>query len=301
MIAYDRLSAIIPPGQALANKALQVALQQVSGIALLTLPQFTQVVKNVETTKDLPLINALNQAVPSSTANFYINSFGTGSGVNNTIEIVDVLGTASGWISTDALGNTVTEFATMNLNYLTTIYQTMLDVVDGVYTDMTGNVIIPPGTPGTGTYSSEDDAVSSGLIPIAQTEVGNIVVAYPNQVAVLNTDWNNMANQLVTESSLQSDADLVFANLIPNSKTSVFGFINSLPSYGTQTEVGGMAQFIENCSDLAVISGQAIVGCLRQGRDQVVLDEAGVSNGITIPNESDTPPPQAQLIPSKYT
>ena len=38
MITYDRLKLIIPPEQALANKALQVSLQQIKNIGSITLP-----------------------------------------------------------------------------------------------------------------------------------------------------------------------------------------------------------------------------------------------------------------------
>jgi hypothetical protein len=54
MIAYDRLSQIIPPDMALANKALQVSLQQISGISEMNLPTLANTVSVMQTTKDLP-------------------------------------------------------------------------------------------------------------------------------------------------------------------------------------------------------------------------------------------------------
>ena len=54
MIAYDRLSAIIPPGIALANKALSVSLGQVSGIPNMTLATFAKAVKATTATSAMP-------------------------------------------------------------------------------------------------------------------------------------------------------------------------------------------------------------------------------------------------------
>ena len=44
MITLDRLQQIIPPDQALANKALSVALQQIAGISNNPLPTMAAVI-----------------------------------------------------------------------------------------------------------------------------------------------------------------------------------------------------------------------------------------------------------------
>ena len=77
MIAYDRLSQIIPADQALANKALSVALEQIAGITNMTLPTLANAVANLQTTNNLPLISALTQPVPASVANYLANIAGT--------------------------------------------------------------------------------------------------------------------------------------------------------------------------------------------------------------------------------
>jgi hypothetical protein len=84
MIALDRLQQIIPPDQALANKALQVALQQITNIDQLSLPTLAAAASTVETTKDLPLVSALTQAVPSNVADYFIDTLTDGTGENNT-------------------------------------------------------------------------------------------------------------------------------------------------------------------------------------------------------------------------
>jgi hypothetical protein len=69
IVAYERLQQIIPTDQALANKALAMALNQITGIKFTTLPNFANTVINLETTQDLPLVTALGNAVPSTVAN----------------------------------------------------------------------------------------------------------------------------------------------------------------------------------------------------------------------------------------
>ena len=73
MIAYDRLSQIIPADQALAAKAFATSLQQISGITNMTLPVLANTIVNLQTTNNLPLISALTQAVPTSVANYFSN------------------------------------------------------------------------------------------------------------------------------------------------------------------------------------------------------------------------------------
>ena len=190
MIAYDRLSQIIPADQALAAKALATSLQQIAGITNMSLPVLANTVSQLQTTNNLPLVSALTQAVPANVANVFINSAG-GTGTNNTVLIIDILGTAAGTVHTQALTNTVAQFNTMNLISLTSTYTTMANVVNGDYGDpVTGPVVILTG-PYANTYTNADDAFGNALIPGAQSEISNTVAAYPTQVTTLNQDWGD--------------------------------------------------------------------------------------------------------------
>jgi hypothetical protein len=301
MITLDRLQNIIPPDQALANKALATSLRQIGGISNLSLPQLSLATGAVQTTRDLPQITALTEATPASVANYYINSLGIGTGTNNNILITDVLGTAGGFVSAPALTETLDILSGMNTTDLANIYDVMSDVVNGVYGDpITGPVDIPSG-PYAGTYTDADEVFSTQLIPAAQTEIGVIVGLYATEVDRLNTLWDSMANQLVLEAGLQSAANLVFADLTANQKSSIYGFIYSLPSYGLDTKQGGITQFLESVCDLTTFTGQAIVASLRQARNQAALGTAGILVSSKIPAEPDPPPPNAVLIPSEYT
>lgn len=301
MISLDRLQNIIPPDQALANKALSTSLKQIGGIANLTLPQLSETVIQLQTTRDLPQVTALTEAVPAAVANYYTGTMATGTGTNNNILITDILGTAGGYVSAPAMIETVTILATMNTANLASIYTIMDDVVNGVYGDpITGPVIIPSG-PYAGTYTDANDVFTNQLIPGAQSEIALLVSVYPTEVARLNALWNSMADQLVSEFALQAQANLVFADLTANQKNSIYGLIYSLPTYGLDTKQGGITEFLESVCDLNTFTGQAITASLRQARNQSALGTAGIVTSDRIPSEPEPPPPQAVLVPSEYS
>jgi hypothetical protein len=317
MIAFDRLQQIIPADQALANKALSVALGQINGISQVNLPTFATAVTALQTTRDLPLITALTTAVPPAVANYYTSTLAVGGGTNGDIRVADVIGLAGGWIATDAYLQTVEIFATMNLSYLTLIYQTMANALDGTYGDTeAGPLTIPSGLPGAGTYFGTDIAIPPDppeydptaaqaalivLVPIAQAEITNLQMTYPAQTAELNTLWTSMAQQVVGERTLQSLINLNYADLTANDRNSIYGFIYNLPGYGTETEEGGSAWLIETMADLTTLTGESIIACLREGRNQAALNSTGIFTNSQIPSDPKPPPPEAQLLPSVYS
>jgi hypothetical protein len=301
MITYDRLSQIVPADQALACKALSVSLQQIAGISTMRLPVLATAVEQQQTTRDLPLISALTVAVPPAVANYFANTVAVGSGPGNSIVVVDILGTAAGYVSAGALANTVSNLATVNVVSLTSTYNTMANVVAGTYGDpVTGPVTIPTG-PYANTYTDAEDAFANALIPGAQSQISTAVASYPSATANLNTNWNSMASQLTLEKNLQAKSGISFANLQPNSTTSMYGFIFALPTNGRDTQSGGICQMIESVADYTTFTGQAVIASLREGHNQIALRSAGIATNSEIPADPNPPAPTANLIPSTYT
>lgn len=330
MIAYDRLSQIIPSDQALAAKALATGLQQIAGVTNITLPVLANAVGNLQTTNNLPLISALTQAVPTSVANYLSNIGGT---AGNSVVVCNVLGIAAGYQITDSFLNTVSTLANTNVAYLTTVYQTMNSVVGNVYGNpITGPVIIPVGRPAAGTYyafaanignaivitttaatnaftaGAGDDgagnvlpATGPGLFPVATNAIANIATTSSAQVSTLNSYFTSMGAQVTQEKTLQTAAQIDFANLIPNNSPTVYSLVYNLPSYGVQTEVGGMSQFWEGVADVSTFTGQAVVATLREGVNLSLLGNAGIQTNATVPDTPNPPLAQANLIPSTYT
>jgi len=320
MIAYDRLSQIIPSDQALAAKAVATSLQQIAGITNMTLPVLANAVINLQTTNNLPLITALTQAVPTSVSDYLANIAGT---TGNSVVVCDVLGIAAGYQVTDYFLDTVSTFANTNIAYLTTVYQTMNSVVGNVYGDpVAGPVTIPGGQPAAGTYyavtsnavvttTAADSAFTGtggdtpptgpGLLPVATNAIVSIATTSSAQVSTLNSYFTSMAAQVTQEKNLQSKAQIDFANLIPNNSPTVYSLVYNLPSYGVQTESGGMAQFWEGVANISTFTGQAVVATLREGVNLARLGNAGIQTNTLVPSNPNPPLVQANLIPSTYT
>jgi hypothetical protein len=286
----------------------------------MTLPVLANAVVNLQTTNNLPLITALTQAVPTSVSNYLSNIAGT---AGNSVVVCDVLGIAAGYQVTDYFLNTVSTFANTNIAYLTTVYQTMNSVVGNVYGDpVTGPVTIPGGQPASGTYyavtsnavvttTAADSAFTGtggdtpptgpGLFPVAINAISNIATTSSAQVATLNSYFTSMAAQVTQEQTLQAAAQIDFANLIPNNSPTVYSLVYNLPSYGVQTEAGGMAQFWEGVANISTFTGQAVVATLREGVNLALLGNAGIRTNTLVPSDPNPPLAQANLIPSTYT
>jgi hypothetical protein len=308
MTSLDRLSQITPPDIALANKALSVSMLQITGIASMNLPQFANTVSNVQTTYGLPLITDSTSAVPPNSANAIVSKLGVGTGANGTITISDAMGTIAGVVSANALANTIAITTTMNLSNLANIYIDMTATANGSYGDITTGPIVIPSGPANGTYDNLNAAFSGqtisgntggiGLILATTSNViPNIISTYPTQTDNLNTNWNNMSTQLNLEKSIQTDANISFANLIPNSTASIYSFVFSLPSYGQDTSVGGPSQFLEAVADKTTIGGEAIIATLRQGQSSI--SSTGIKTSTNVPSNPSTPPTQANLLPAQ--
>lgn len=286
MIAYDRLSAIIPPGIALANKALSVSLAQVSGIPNMSLPAFAEAVKATNSNQGLPAINQQKQPLPTATKNYLLASVGIGTGPCGSITIEDCLGTATGWVVVANLNSTTTQISAMNTTNLQQGYQNIIDCMSGaddyhipnpaypadpLAPPYLGWACIVPSGPGAGdyrTYTTQADARNAAISAII-TNINTVVVpglqtAYPTQSALANTNFANICQQMGNEQDLQKRAGLDFANFYANlqadSQTAVFSFAMSLPGYGQNIQQGGTRQFLEALADYNPTTGTITAG-----------------------------------------
>jgi len=323
---YIQLKNIIPPDWALANKALQAGLQQVTSIFNSTLPLLGASVKLLESNKGLGLINSLTSPLPASISNFFSTTYATGTGVDGTLLLADMVGTAGGWVINDSMANVISILSTMtsvgNLSTLTNsstgAFTIMQNTLDGDYTIVTPGVdpapttyqvIIPSGVPGTGTYASSNslsEALSSafdgpgtpgsGLIPATTTLINAIVANNSSQVATANSDWGNIAAQIILEQNLRSQANIVYANLVPNSQVAL---ATNLSQYGLDNSDGGESWYLESVANTSTIGGQAIISSLREARNQSRLQNASIQTDIIVSEEGVEA--QMSLAPGQYT
>lgn len=320
--AYDRLSTIIPPDLALANKALQVGFQQINTITSVTVDTLSEAFSTIETTRNLPDVIALTQPISTSTYQYYINTLaaGRGTGPNGTITTIDVIGTPSGIPHTAEITNLTTQLQQLetagSLTTLTSIYTVMTETIEGDFGDVSVGPIVIPSGPAAGTYyAGADPAITAamtggggfplptgpGLIPAALTEIAAIISANAAAVASMNTSSDTIAAALERVRYNQSLSNLVWADLQANDQLSMLGFIQGLVSIGSDTTEGGAAQLLEGIADLTILGGQAVIGALREGRNLDLLSGTGVRTATQVSEESAEPPPQAVLLGSGYS
>jgi hypothetical protein len=315
----DELAKVIPPAQAVANKAIQVSLQQATGIPLTTVPALAQTVQGLadsnwnpaitylandvvnyaapdltvyqaqqdvpagtdisntdywlpttlgglSTLSGLPLLQEQTAPVDSSVSTYFATQQATGSGVNGTITTCDVLGTAIDYNNFAAQLNT----ATTNINSLQTAGA--LTTLNAAYVNIAG-------------------AANNNQVLNYITDANNAIAAivgnpsYAAQVSALNTAWNAIASALSQERTYQTQASIDYFNLQAGEQVSVMGFVLQLPQYGLQTEECGACDFLEQIANTAILGGQAIVGVMRESRNNQRLSASQLNQNLAPSSE----------------
>ena len=311
---YEQLKKIIPADQALANKALQAGLEQVKAIFDSTTPTLGVAINGLESNKGLNLINSLTTPIPTAVKNFYEQTYTTGTGENGTLLLVDIIGSAAGWVINDSMSNAVSVLSSLSaagaLSTLTNgtngLFTVMQNAIDGIYgvPDGIGNVMtIPGGLPGAGIYNTYDESFlgpgspGPGLLPAGYSLIANIIANNSSSTSTANTDWSNMAAQIAGEITIFPKAGGSFedltSGLVPNS------LVNGLPYYGLDTAVGGTAWFFESIANVSTQGGQAVISTMREARNQLKLQLARIQTDIVVDNV--VPEPQATLSSGQYT
>ena len=285
MIPYQRLATMIPPDQALANKGLQASFEQIKNVSLLQSPNLAATILGIETNNGLSAITSLTEAVPSSVRTAISSTVATGTGPNGTLTIGDVLGVASGYNITTEVTNTVALISSMSTTTLKNIYSVMANTANEQYGVYTGPINIPVGQPGYGTYADIDVAFSN-LVTLASSNISTLVSTYPTQTAQLNINFANIANTVSSQQAAiggNTASGINYNNLNANLKSIVPSFVDSLHTYALDVLPGGASEYLTSVANVSNQTGQAIVGCLREGRNLEKLNNGGVGVGSEIP------------------
>ena len=294
------LSLIIPPDQALANKALVRALQQVKNISSTTLPRVSQAMAVIETNDGLNDIQALQQAVPGAVVDFYQQSLGQGTGVDGQVLLGDVIGIVAGQVFVPSLQRQSEIIDALyqqgSLDSLTGaqgVYTVMSQTQAGDYTQVVlgqYRVVIPPPLPAAGTYGDYateqeaiDDAFLTGLIPAANTAIQTIVTASPGLVQSANQAQLDMAQELDRQSTNLALAQIDFNTIETASTSAVMSFAANLHEYALDVVPGGPSSILQDVANVSVLSGQALVASLREGRNILALQTAGIETDTQLP------------------
>jgi hypothetical protein len=123
------------------------------------------------------------------------------------------------------------------------------------------------------------------LIPAATTIIANLISTYPVETTTLNTAFDSICQQIETEGENQAQAGIDYNDdAASDNQTNVLSFVGSLSQYGQNNAPGGPAEFLNTVADTAIISGQAIVGALREGRNTAGLNPAGITTNNQVPS-----------------
>lgn len=316
----DELGKIIPPADAVANKAIEVALKQINNISNTSLPDLAEaalgyvnnpwdvtqpyladtVVSNgapipefyratddvpagidinntsywtpttlggLSTMSGLPLIEAQPTAVDSSVVDYFANNVATGTGPDGVITTYDVLGLA---LDADDFASRL-DTATVAINALQGAGS--LATLNTAYT-----TILAAGN---------DAAVLTQI-----TNANNAILALSASpyVTTLNTAWTYIANLMNLSAKYTTEAGIDYFLLQEGDKNSIYGFVQNLPAYGRLTANEDAAEFLENLADITTLGGQAVVGAMREGRNQERLDNGGFYNATQIPSNPEVAP-----------
>jgi len=264
-ISYERLSVMTTPGLALVNKALAGALDQVTNVGRMTLPQLAAAFLAAETNKGLLAIEAQTEPLSTPDVSYYANSIATGSGVNGTILLTDILGTAAGTTVTASIGNCI--------SIINTLYDVDSSNIANLITEY-NNILA-------NTLASDNGNVELSISKAANI-IGNIANANPTETASLNTNFLAISTQITTETGLQVKAGIDIGNVEGNNQPSIMSFVSSLPGYGLDTKVGGSAQYLE---DVAVTSPTVVTTYIGLNSGNIeVGNTAGILPGDVVIN-----------------
>jgi hypothetical protein len=139
------------------------------------------------------------------------------------------------------------------------------------------------------------------LVPLAQSAIVTAATAMGTDTALLNNAFVGMASHVTQEPVNQTKAAINFDDLTAGDQTSVMALITSFTGLGTDVAVGQAAQFFEDIVDIDSATGQAIIGAMREGRNQEQLSSVGINGYDIVPDAPETPPPVAPLLGSSYT
>ena len=298
----ENLAKILPPAQAAANRALQVSLAQVKNIVNAELPPLSRAIRELATMQGLNLVANVSTPISSSTQSFYATTLATGSGPEGSLVLTDVLGTPTGIGVNEYLQPVNQQLMILaqngSLSNLQTVYQRMSFLLAGTYG--VPPVISIPSGPGGGTWTTYDAALTA-LITAADSAVGQIISTAPAATLSMNADWVSMSQHLANEIRLQARAGIDFETYEGLGQNEITSFLNNLSSYGTNTQVGMSAQYLQNIADTTVMPGQALIAAMRESRNNVLLDQANIGHDNIVPDTPSVPLPQADLGDATYT
>ena len=312
----DELGKIIPQADAVANKAIQVALQQIPGIADSTLPALAETARGYT---DQPWNPAQPYLVNDLVANgepvpeFYRAQQDVPAGIDigNTSywspTTLDGLSTMAGLPLVQDLATpvpaAVTSFFANNVatgsgpeGTITTcdVLGTAIDYNNIAATFNTATATIT-SLDGAGTLNAlkatyaamltaANDAAMIAYIATANTDIDNVIIAAAGSTAALNTAFVTIAQSISDEKALQIRAGINYFDLPAGEQTSVMAFVQNLAGYAQLTADCEAAEFLEQIADTSIVGGQALIGAMREARNKQYIQDSNLFMFNNVPS-----------------
>ena len=332
----NELYTALPEAVADANVAVGRALGQIKNVFDLNPAQLGQAAATLETSKGLDLVDGPG-GLDNDVVSFYKNDLATGSGENGELLLVDVIGTAAGWVHEDALNSEAERLSELNKLGELDLLQAWPEpksynnagnglytvlwyhwVENAYYTPITNPLVIDPDTglpevtpqwtiPAVitstssvaGVYSTKQ-ALSDAVVGLVETELQRIANAYPVQAEQSQNAYKNMGDQIKREKANEALAGIDPAQTITGTITPVEGLVTNLHSIGQDDSLGGSAYVLEKLAVQTDKGGQAVIAAMREGRNVQRLADYGIPTSL-FANSTTKTTEQAQLLESTYT
>jgi hypothetical protein len=306
----DELGKIIPQATAVANKALQVSLQNIPNLSNSTWPAFGKAIFAAgrdpewnsaqdylpnEIVADnsgvIPQAYQSQQDVPAGTPlndTAYWQPIDRGNLLTmDDLSLVQAQTAPVDSSVTDFFDNSV---ATGNGDYNTL---TMCDVL-GIMFDyddfaaqlntattainalQTAGSLATLNTAYVNILTAPDDPAVKTQIDNANTAIA--ALSANAQVAILNTAWNYMATIMNQQAQWQSQAGVNYFVFQSGTTTSTYSLVESLPQFAKDPSTCGAWDLLNQVFDTTTLTGQAGIGAIREAYNQTRLDVVGVRN-----------------------
>ena len=226
----------------------------------------------LNTMTGLDQIEALTNPVADATTNYINNFVATGSGTDGNITMCDVLGTAIDY------NNLAAQFDIASAAVQTLQTAGALATLNTAYT----NILV-----------AANDAAVLTQITNANSAIATLYAnpTYTATVSTLNTAWIAIATYLNKEKTYQVKAGVDYFGLLPGEQNSIVAFSQMLSQYGRECQTCGPYDFLQNIADTTTLAGQAMVGSLREGENQMKLAENRLSGADIKPDPAPPVPP----------
>lgn len=306
----DELGKVIPQDQATANKAVQVSLQQITGISNTTQPALANAILGYTPTTWNSLKTYLANDVVAYTAvtppvyyqaqqdvpvgiDIYNTAYWlpmTLGGLNN-LDDLPLLQDQTTPVSTTVTSYFANSVATgsgpngtitfcdvlgtaLGLTHVDALNTANSVMRTGLFSTALGNL----NTIYVNMQAVASDAAMVTQIGLAQTAIGVITgnVTYAANIASLNTQFTTMADRLSSEKTYQTQAAVDYFNLQAGENSTVYGFTQMLPTYGQDTKSCGANEFLTAVANVSVLGGQAMVAAMREGLNSQRLGDTNI-------------------------